>query len=45
MLTSRHHEVGQSHNIHVANRSVESVAKLRYLGTNLTGRNFVREKN
>jgi hypothetical protein len=41
MLMSRHQNAGQNHNIKVANRSFESVAKFRYLGTAVTGKNFI----
>jgi hypothetical protein len=35
-LTSCVHNSGQNHNIKVANRPIEGVAQIRYLGTTLT---------
>jgi hypothetical protein len=36
--------IGQKHSIRVANRSIENVAKFRYLGTTLTDQNCMHEE-
>jgi hypothetical protein len=38
MLISRHQNVGQNHIVKLANRSLESVAKFRYLGMTVTSK-------
>jgi hypothetical protein len=43
MLMSRK-KAGQKHGIKIANRSFESVAKLKYLGTTLTDQNCMQEE-
>jgi hypothetical protein len=43
MLMS-HKKAGQKHGIKIANRSSESVAKFKYLGTTLTDQNCMQEK-
>jgi hypothetical protein len=43
MLMS-HKKVGQKHGIKIVNRSFEGVAKLKYLGTTLTGQNCMDEE-
>jgi hypothetical protein len=40
---SCYQKAGQDHNIKIANRSFEDVAKFKYLGTTLTDRNFMHE--
>jgi hypothetical protein len=44
MLMSRSQNIGQKHNVKVAGRSFEDVAKFRYLGTTLTNQNCVHEE-
>jgi hypothetical protein len=44
MLVSRCQKEGQRQSINVGNRSFESVAKLKYLGTTLTDQNCVHEE-
>jgi hypothetical protein len=36
---------GQNHNIKTGNKSLERVEQFKYLGTSLTNRNSVHEKN
>jgi hypothetical protein len=43
MLLSRHQNAGQSHDIKIA-KCFENVAKLRYLGTNITNQNLIQEE-
>jgi hypothetical protein len=43
MLLSRHKNAGQNHDIKVANRCLENVAKFGYLGTTITNENLIRE--
>jgi hypothetical protein len=43
MLLSRHHNAGQSHDIKIANKCFENVAKFRYLGTTITNQNLIQE--
>jgi hypothetical protein len=38
---SHHQYVGQNHNIKIANRSFENVAKLKHLGTTATNENLI----
>jgi hypothetical protein len=44
MLVSRCQKAGQRQRIKVGNRSFESVAKFKYLGTNLTDQNYIHEE-
>jgi hypothetical protein len=44
MLTSRHQNAGQTHNIKVANRSFENVAEFRCLGTTATNQDLIHEE-
>jgi hypothetical protein len=43
MLLSRHQSAWQSNDIKIANKSFESVAKFRYLGTTITNQNLIQE--
>jgi hypothetical protein len=44
MLVSRYQKAGQRQSIKIGNRSFESVAKFKYLGTTLTDRNYIHEE-
>jgi hypothetical protein len=44
MLLSRHQNAGQSHDIKIANKCFENVAKFRYLGTTITNQNLISEE-
>jgi hypothetical protein len=44
MLVSRCQRTGQRQSIKIGNRSFESVAKFKYLGTTLTDQNFIHEE-
>jgi hypothetical protein len=44
MLLSRHQNVGQNNNIKTANRSSETVAKFKYLGTTVINQNLIQEE-
>jgi ribosomal protein S2 len=44
MLLSRHQNAGQNHDIKIANRCFENVAKFRYLGTTITNQNLIQDK-
>jgi hypothetical protein len=44
MLLSRHQNVGQNHDIKLANRCFENVAQFRYLATTVTDQNMIQEE-
>jgi ribosomal protein S2 len=44
MLLSRHQNAGQNHDIKIANRCFENVAKFRYSGTTITNQNLIQEE-
>jgi hypothetical protein len=44
MLMSRRPRIGQKHNMKIANRSFEEVAKFKYMGTTLTDQNCMYEE-
>jgi hypothetical protein len=44
MLLCCHQNAGQNYDIKIANTSSENVAKLIYLGTNITDRNLIQEE-
>jgi hypothetical protein len=44
ILLSCHQNVGQSHDIKIANRSFGNVAQLKYFGTTVTNQNLIREE-
>jgi hypothetical protein len=44
MLMSRYDKAGQKHSINTANRSFESEAKFKYLGTTLTDQNCMNKE-
>jgi hypothetical protein len=44
MLVSRCQKAGQRHSIKIGNRSFESVATFKYLGTTLTDQNCIHEE-
>jgi hypothetical protein len=44
MLLSCHQNGGQNHNIKIANKSSENVARYKYLGTAITKQNFIQEE-
>jgi hypothetical protein len=44
MLLSRHQNVGQIHDINIANGFFENVTQFRYLGTTITNQNLIQEE-
>jgi hypothetical protein len=44
MLLSHHQNVGQNHDIKVANRSLENVAQFKCLGMTVTNQNLIHEE-
>jgi ribosomal protein S2 len=44
MFLSRHQKAGQSHDIKIANKCFENVAKFRYLGATITNQNLIQEE-
>jgi ribosomal protein S2 len=44
MLLSHHQNAGQNHDIMIAKRCFENVAKFRYLGTTITNENLIQEE-
>jgi hypothetical protein len=45
MLLPRHQNAGQNHDIKIANRAFENVAKFKYFGTTVTNPKVVHEEN
>jgi hypothetical protein len=44
MLLSRHQNIGQNRDIEIANRPLENVLQLKYLGTSVTNPNLIQEE-
>jgi hypothetical protein len=43
-LESRRQNIGQNHDIKIADRRFENVGELKYLGTTITNRNLIKEE-
>jgi hypothetical protein len=41
MLVSRYQKAGQRQSMKIGNRSIEDVAKVKYVGTTLTDQNYI----
>jgi hypothetical protein len=44
MLLSRHQNAGQTHDLEIANRSVENAEHFKYLETRVRNQNVIQEK-
>jgi hypothetical protein len=44
MLLSRYQNAGQNQHIKIANRSIENVSKLKYLGTTVINQNLIQKE-
>jgi hypothetical protein len=44
MLLSRRQNIGQNHDIKIADRCFENVAQFKYLGTKVTNQNLIQEE-
>jgi hypothetical protein len=44
MLLSRLQNIGQNHDIKIADRCIENVSQFKYLGTTITNQNLIQEE-